>query len=225
MSHLIVFDLDGTLIDSRQDLAESANELIGLHGGVPLELDRVTGMVGDGARVLVERVRMASGLAVPVSEALEQFLSIYERRMTTHTRCYEGIEDVLAWLDRRADLALLTNKPTPHTVALVRHLGIAHHFRWILGSDGAFPRKPDPASLEHLMRAAAVAPPHTLYVGDSMVDVETARRAGVRMCVCEWGFARFGTPLTLDGSELVAGTPADLPARLEQFLASSGNAT
>jgi phosphoglycolate phosphatase len=182
-------------------------------------VDAVTGMVGDGARVLVKRVRAAAGLQVPVRAALEEFLSIYERRMTSHTRCYPGTEQTLASLDGRASLAVLTNKPTPHTVRLLEHLGIARHFAWVVGGDGTFPRKPDPASLRHLMDQAGVSPAQTLYVGDSMVDVETARRAGVRVCVAEYGFARYGTPLVLDGSELVAASPAELAARLDEFLA------
>jgi phosphoglycolate phosphatase len=220
MSHLIAFDLDGTLIDSRLDLAESANELIASHGGEPLDVDAVAGMVGDGARVLVERVRVASGLAVTVGDALEEFLSIYERRMTIHTRCYPGIEEALASLDGRALLAVLTNKPAAHTRRLLDHLGIARHFTWTMGADGTFPRKPDPASLLHLMGQAGVTASETLYVGDSMVDVETARRAGVRICVAGYGFSRYGQPLALDGSELVAQTPAEVGDRLDEFLAT-----
>jgi phosphoglycolate phosphatase len=225
MSHLIAFDLDGTLIDSRLDLAESANELIASHKGEPLDVDAVAGMVGDGARVLVERVRAASGLAVPVRAALAQFLSIYERRMTLHTRCYPGIEAVLASLNGRASLAVLTNKPATHTGRLLEHLGVARYFSWTIGADGTFPRKPDPASLLHLVGQAGATTAEAVYVGDSMVDVETARRAGVRMCVAGYGFARYGQPLVLDGSELVAATPEELADRLDEFLASRRNAT
>jgi phosphoglycolate phosphatase len=182
-------------------------------------------MVGEGASVLVERVLTAAGLEVPVAEALERFLAIYERRMTIHTRCYPGIEDTLTFLEGRASLAVLTNKPAPHTVRLVKYLGIAGHFAWVMGTDGTFPRKPDPASLRHLMDRARATAGETLYVGDSMVDVETARRAGVRICVAAYGFARFGEPLQLDGTELVAQTPEELGARLDEFLDRHRNAT
>jgi phosphoglycolate phosphatase len=219
MPCLIVFDLDGTLVDSRQDLAESANELIGAHGGVPLGVDTLTGMVGEGARVLIERALAASGLDVPIDRALAEFLSIYDRRLTAHTRCYPGVEQVLSAIVGRASLAVLTNKPAPHTRRLLDHLGLAQYFRWVLGADGGFPRKPDPAALLFLMREAGSAPAETLYVGDSMIDVVTARRAGVKLCAAAYGFARFGAPLALDGSELVAETPADLLPRLEEFVA------
>jgi phosphoglycolate phosphatase len=216
---LLTFDLDGTLVDSRLDLAESANELITAHGGRPIAVDALTGMVGEGARVLVARALRASGLAVPIDRALAEFLSIYDRRLVVHTRCYPGIERTIAGLEGRAMLAVLTNKPTHHTRRLLEHFGIGRFFRWTIGGDDRFPRKPDPAGLRFLIAEARTTAADTLYVGDSAVDVETARRAGVRICVAGYGFARFGRGLDLDGSELVADTPADLPHRLDQWLA------
>src|SRR3954467_12243156 len=105
---LIVFDLDGTLIDSRRDLANAANAVLGECGGAPLPEDQIGRMVGDGAATLVARVFAASAIAMP-SDALARFLAVYERHLLDHTRPYDGILDVLPQLSRRATLALLTN--------------------------------------------------------------------------------------------------------------------
>src|SRR6185436_8394918 len=106
----IVFDLDGTLIDSRRDLADAANALLESCGGGPLSEERIGRMVGDGAATLVARAFEASGLERP-ADALERFLGFYDRGMLNHTRAYPGIADVLEVLGTRATLAVLTNKP------------------------------------------------------------------------------------------------------------------
>jgi phosphoglycolate phosphatase len=215
---LIVFDLDGTLVDSRLDLAESANELLERYGARPLPVDRVTGMVGEGARVLVERVLAAGGLDAHRAGALEEFLEIYDRRLTQHTRLYPGVEGALHALHGRAALAILTNKPGHHTRRLLEALGVSTLFDEVIGGDSAFPRKPDPAALLHLVRQFGTTVEDTVLVGDSMVDVETGRRAGVRICVAAYGFARYREGIALRGDELVAPEPADVGPRLEQFL-------
>jgi len=99
---LLVFDLDGTLIDSRRDLADSTNELLAAHGAPPLPLEAVAGFVGDGARVLVERALTASGLALDLDRALADFLAIYDRRLLVHTRPYPGIVTALERVAVRA---------------------------------------------------------------------------------------------------------------------------
>src|SRR4051812_4677705 len=111
---LIVFDLDGTLIDSRRDLADSANALLEAHGAEPLPEERIGRMVGDGAATLVARVFDARGLTTS-ADALTQFLSFYDERLLQHTRPYTGIPALLDLLALRAQLALLTNKPLAST--------------------------------------------------------------------------------------------------------------
>jgi phosphoglycolate phosphatase len=218
---LIAFDLDGTLIDSQLDLAESANELLASFGAGPLPVDAVVGMVGDGARVLVERVLAAARLDPEGVDALERFLAIYDRRLAIHTRFYPGLLEMLPPLSRSAALAIVTNKPERHTRELLKVFDVARAFRWVIAGDSGFPRKPDPAGLLHVVAAAGVLPARALYVGDSMVDLETARRAGVRMCVAAYGFARFKSGLTLEGAELVAERPEDLPILVRRFLDES----
>jgi phosphoglycolate phosphatase len=191
MIRLVAFDLDGTLIDSRRDLADSANELLASYGAPPLAHDDVIGMVGEGARTLISRVLTAARASnAPLDEALARFLEIYSRRLVDHTRPYPGIVETLRLLAPDYQLAVLTNKPRPHAVAILRHFGLMDLFVDVIGGDAPLPRKPDPANLLALCARAAVHPEDALVVGDSWVDVETARRAGARACFVAWGFGQ-----------------------------------
>ena len=184
---LIAFDLDGTLIDSRRDLADSANQLIEELGGEPLTEEQVGGMVGEGAALLVRRALRAAGRG-DRAHALERFLQIYDERLLNHTRLYDGIADVVRQARSRARLTVLTNKPTGPTERILSALGVRDAFEEVIGGDGPYPRKPDPAALRALMAAAGAAASDTLLVGDSAIDLETAQRAGVRCCLVSYGF-------------------------------------
>jgi phosphoglycolate phosphatase len=196
MFHLVVFDLDGTLIDSRRDLAASANALLASCGAAPLPEERVGRMVGDGAATLVARVFEARGVPAP-PDALPRFLAFYDKCLLDHTRPYPGVDGMLDVLRLRAQLALLTNKPLTATRRILSGLDLARHFGdgAVVGGDGPFPRKPDPAGLAHLVRTAGVSPGATLLVGDSLVDWRTARAAGTRVCLARYGFGFEGFPL------------------------------
>lgn len=207
---LVVFDLDGTLVDSRLDLAESTNELLASYGAPALPVDRVAMMVGEGARKLVERALAAAGLDPAEPAALTRFLEIYGRRLLVHTRPYEGIPDSLARLSAERPLAVLTNKPGALTERLLDAFDLSRHFRQVIGGDSPWGRKPDPAGLRALMQAHGAAAADTWLVGDSMIDVETARRAGTRMCVALYGFGQLRGELVLDGTEATARTPGDI---------------
>jgi phosphoglycolate phosphatase len=185
---LIVFDLDGTLIDSRRDIAESANELLVACGAKPLPETRIGRMVGDGAATLIARAFDASGIERP-PDALTRFVTIYERRLTETTRPYEGIPRVLDVLAGRATLALLTNKPLRPTLTILERLALAPFFQsLVVGGDGPFPRKPDPAGLNDLVRRAAVEREAAVLVGDSVIDCRTARAASTSLCIARYGF-------------------------------------
>jgi len=217
MPALIIFDLDGTLIDSRRDLAESTNELLATYGASPLPIDRVAAMVGEGARVLVERALTVSGLDPASPDALSRFLTIYDRRLLNHTRPYPGIAPVVRQAAARAPLAVLTNKPEAPSRRLLEAFDLGSCFRWVVGGDTAFPRKPDPASVRYLMSEARVTPAETLLVGDSAIDVQTAGRAGVRLCVARYGFGRLDPAAVPAGAD-VAATPGEVGAAIARFL-------
>lgn len=214
LPRLLVFDLDGTLIDSRRDLADAANALIAEHGGSPLAVDAVAGMVGEGAALLVRRALRAAGVSLDVERDLARFLDLYAERMLLHTTLYDGTREMLAAAGRRAALAVLTNKPQRHTEAILQGLDIAQCFRSVIGGDTTYGRKPDPRGLQHLMSAATAAADQTVMIGDSAIDLKTARAAGVRACLARYGFGFRTVEGLLDGSELLL----DQPRALESIL-------
>jgi phosphoglycolate phosphatase len=211
---LIVFDLDGTLIDSRRDLADAANALIVERGGTPLAEAAIGRMVGDGAAMLVRRALTAA--ALPQDESsLPRFLQLYDERLLRTTRPYPGMLEALAVLQPLGRLAVLTNKPLRHSEALLRALDLAPFFADVIGGDGPLPRKPDPRGLTHLMNAHAFPPRRTILVGDSPVDAATARSAHTLFCVARYGFGAEGGVADADAS---VDAPSDLPSALEELL-------
>jgi phosphoglycolate phosphatase len=212
MFRLIVFDLDGTLIDSRRDIADAANALLQSCGADPLPEARIGGLVGDGAAKLVARAFVASGIERP-ADALERYLAFYASRLLTHTRPYAGIPEVLQSLSASATLAVLTNKPLAPTREILAGLDLARYFSpdAVIGGDGPFRRKPDPASLRHLAAAAGATLDATLLVGDSIIDWRTARAAPTGICLARYGFGFEGFPADHTGpSDRVIDTPMQL---------------
>ena len=220
---LIAFDLDGTLVDSRRDLAESANQLITELGAAPLPEDAITRMVGEGAALLVRRVLAAAGLGdAPgvLSAALSRFLEIYDGRLLNHTRSYEGIADAVLAARRHARVVVLTNKPAGASERILEGLGLRDLFDEVVGGDGPLPRKPDPASLLALMERADATGANTLLVGDSAIDHQTARRASSRCCLVAYGFGYATFPVgELTGEEWIAADPQELAEIIERFTA------
>jgi phosphoglycolate phosphatase len=208
---LIVFDLDGTLIDSRLDLAESANRLIIERGGAPLPVDRITAMVGEGAKLLVQRALTAAGLEPEVNTALPRFLDLYDERLLVHTAMYPGTQEMLEAVRPHARLAVLTNKPQHHTERILDGLSISRFFDRVVGGDSPFGRKPDPGGLRHLMSSAGSTTADTVLVGDSFIDLRTARAGAVRLCLVRYGFGFAGAERELLEGDLVADAPADVP--------------
>src|SRR5690242_7002639 len=148
MIQLIAFDLDGTLIDSRRDIADSANEMLGTYGASPIPFEAVLGMVGEGAKLLITRVLAAAQVPASVDEALDRFLVIYHRRLVDHTRPYAGVVDTMrALVAAGCKLAVLTNKPRTPAVEILRHFDLMDLFVAVVGGDGDLPRKPDPGNL------------------------------------------------------------------------------
>jgi phosphoglycolate phosphatase len=179
-------------------------------------------MVGDGARQLVERALEAAGVSTDVPAALARFLGIYSERLFVHTRPYPGLSDAVRALSQEARLAVLTNKPEGLTRRLLEGFGLSDSFQSVIGGDSAFPRKPDPAGLLHLIREAGVTAEATIMVGDSMIDVETARAAGAVACVAMYGFGHLRRAIVLRGDELIATRAADVHAVLAGFLEAQG---
>ena len=220
LHRLIAFDLDGTLIDSRRDLAASANQLIEELGGEPLTEEQVGGMVGEGTALRVRRALRAAGRG-DRAHALERFLEIYDGRLLNHTRLYDGIPDVVRQARLLARLTVLTNKPTGPTERILAALGLRDAFEEVIGGDGPYPRKPDPAGLCALMASAGAAAPDTLLVGDSSIDLETAQRAGVRCGLVSYGFGFRRELLAQQGPGVcIAASAAELGQLIDVFASS-----
>lgn len=203
MQGLIVFDLDGTLVDSRRDLANAANAFVRELGGSPLPEAQVGDMVGEGAAVLVRRVLTAAGLNPEQPGALPRFLELYDERLLEHTRPYDGILHTLERLRERSPLAVLTNKPQGATDKLLAGLGLTPYFKDVIGGDTPFGRKPDPTALREIARRANVSIESTTLVGDSPVDLATARNAGCGIILVSYGFG-FRQVQLRDGERVVS---------------------
>jgi len=207
----VVFDLDGTLIDSRRDITTAINRMRAELGLPPLALEQVVTMVGEGARRLIER-------ALPerpdhVDQALERYLGHYWEVCLDTTRPYPGITELLAALAGRYPLALLSNKGEALSRRILDGLGLSSYFREILGGDSLATRKPDPSGLLLLAERLGTPAERLLLVGDTWIDAETAHNAGCAFALVEWGFPK--SP-KLDGvkADLRAVTAAELAVAL-----------
>jgi phosphoglycolate phosphatase len=186
---LLIFDLDGTLIDSKLDLAHAVNATRTFMGLPVLEHDRVYSYVGNGAPVLIRR---AMGPGLPEAEfekALTFFLAYYNDHMLDCTSLYPGVRESLASFKAAGkSLAVLTNKPVRMSTAIIDGLGLGDHFFRIYGGNSFDQKKPHPIGIERLMSEAGATHERTLMIGDSAVDVRTARNARVSSCGVTWGF-------------------------------------
>jgi phosphoglycolate phosphatase len=207
----VVFDLDGTLVDSRADLVASVNHVLGTLGRAPLLPETLYRYVGDGARVLIERALGAAAPREQVDAGVATFMAYYGEHLLDGTRPYPGLVDALTALEARGvALSVLTNKPVALSRRILEGLGLARRFVDIVGGDSLPTRKPAPEGVEHLRALTGTARERMLLVGDSPVDVHTARAAGIAFCGVGWGLV----PETLRaaGPERMIETAAELIA-------------
>lgn len=186
---LLIFDLDGTLVDSKVDLANSVNATLDYLERPRLANDRVYSYVGSGAPVLMRRALGDAAGQEEVERGLEYFLDYYRDHMLDSTTLYPGVRESLDRL-REAGIAMgvLTNKPVRFSQTMIERLGLAGHFLRIYGGNSFPQKKPDPAGVEALLAASGVKRERALMVGDSAVDVRTARNARIRACGVTYGF-------------------------------------
>jgi phosphoglycolate phosphatase len=208
---LMVFDLDGTLIDSRLDLTLSVNATLKHLQLAPLSEEVVSTYIGHGVRTLVHRALGTHAQDGKVDEALAYFLKYYEQHLLDHTALYPGVREALADL-ASLQLAVLSNKNTGFSQTILEGLGVAAHFKFIFGGDSFAEKKPDPRGLLMLMERTGTLPAHAMMVGDSDTDIFTGRNAGAWTCGVTYGIGR----RTLDAAlpDLMVADLRELPLLL-----------
>jgi phosphoglycolate phosphatase len=214
IQQLVIFDLDGTLVDSAPDIARAVEATLREAGVEPPPLDAVKAMVGDGARVLIGRALAAAGAQRDDEALLQRFIHHYGVGLCVDSRLYDGIADALADLRRGGvTMGVVTNKPGDLARRLLDTLGVAAFFRTVIGDGDGFPRKPDPAAAQHLMASAGASPQTTTIVGDGLPDVQMGVAIGLRVIAVGWGYVP-GERLEAAGAPVVAGAPRELASLL-----------
>jgi phosphoglycolate phosphatase len=213
MVDLLIFDLDGTLIDSKRDLAQSVNAARAHLDLGPLDLELISTYVGRGAPVLIRKALGSDASDADVTKALRFFLEHYREHALDTTALFPGVAESLTRLHGGGkQLAVLTNKPEAISHEIIDGLGLATLFFRVYGGDTFTAKKPDPVGIRKLMAESGAAPDRACMVGDSSVDVQTARNAGIRACAVTYGFS----PETLHDPEpdVLVGRMPDLADRV-----------
>ncbi len=208
---LLIFDLDGTLVDSKQDLAQSVNAVREQLGLSALPSDLIASYVGQGVAVLIRRALGEQASEGDVERGIAAFLEYYRLHMLDHTVTYPGVREALEEL-RGRKLAVLTNKPVVFSRELLAGIGLAHCFSFIYGGNSFAQKKPEPVGVRKLMADSGVSARETLLIGDSDTDVLTGRNAGVWTCGVTYGFG--ADTLESTPPDIILGDLRDLPLLL-----------
>ena len=208
----ILFDLDGTLIDSAPDIAAAANELLAEDRLGPLTVAQVRGMIGNGIRKLVKRAYAACGEPI-AGEALDlrhaRMMEIYAFHLTNLTTLMPGAAEALAaFHEAGAKIAVITNKPEAFSRAILAHFGLAPFIDLVVGGDTGPARKPAPDMLLHAIALFGIEPQRALMIGDGPADIDAARAANVRSVAVSGGYT--AVPAEAPGADLHIETLADL---------------
>jgi len=185
--HALIFDLDGTLIDSKRDLIQSVNAMLQGMGRETLHEDTISGYIGHGAPQLIGRALGNGATEADRERALKFFLAHYEEHKLDSTCTYPGVTEALDEL-RGFSMAVLTNKPVRVSVRILEGLGLAKYFRAVYGGNSFETKKPDPLGARRILEEFGAAPEEAMLVGDSEVDVQTARNAGTLAVTVNYGF-------------------------------------
>jgi len=218
LPRLVLFDLDGTLIDSVPDLADAVDAMLLAHQLPPAGEERVRHWVGNGSKMLVRRA-LAWGLELPdpgelgdgrLDQGHADFLAAYRRNFHRRTQLYPGVRDFLEWLhQQRIPMGLVTNKPEEFVAPLLEHFGLAPYFGLSLGGDSLPRKKPDPLPLLHSCEHFQVKPEQALMVGDSRNDVLAARACGMPVVCVSYGY-NHGEPIQATQPDRVIDSLAEL---------------
>jgi phosphoglycolate phosphatase len=213
----VVFDLDGTLIDSAPDIAHALNAALGLRGLPPFSLDEVKAMIGGGVPKLAERALLARGVSrLGLLPLAADFVQYYRANLTTHTTLYDGARELLDQLRAEArPLGLCTNKREELVIETLNQLDLAKYFSAVIGERFGRPRKPDPAPLRAVLAELRVSPENAVMVGDSAADAGCAQAAGVVSVMVSFGYGTGASGAA--GGDLQAASFRDLPDCFERL--------
>lgn len=207
----VLFDLDGTLIDSAPDLAGAANELRAAHGLPALPFECFRPMVGSGARGMVGVAFDVGPQHERFAELRDDFLRRYEQRMMLETRVFDAVLPVLEALEQgQRRWGIVTNKAARFTEPLVRSLGLHSRAAAVVAGDTTPHSKPHPAPLLEAARRVGLEPSRCMYVGDDVRDVQAGRAAGMTTVVAGWGYLGIGEPIEAWGADFIIRRPAEL---------------
>ena len=207
----VLFDLDGTLIDSAPDLAGAANDLRSSHGLPALPYERLRPVVGAGARGMIGAAFDVAPDDARFSGLRDEFLRRYENRMTQETRVFAAMLPVLDALDRLGrPWGVVTNKASRFTDPLVRAMGLHQRAAIVIAGDSTPHSKPHPAPLLEAARRVGAAPADCVYIGDDLRDVQAGRAAGMKTVIAAWGYLGVGEPIEAWGADHIVHAPGEL---------------
>ena len=183
---LFIFDLDGTLIDSKRDIASSVHHTMKILGLPPIADEVIHSFVGNGVTPLIQQSVETTG-AVNFQEALTIFQEHYQAHCIDTTRSFPGILEIIRHFEKTPKV-VITNKSQGFSDTIIEGLGLTSSFIGVYGGDTKFPKKPDPTLVHHLLQSIGAAPESAVIIGDSRVDIETGKNAGIMTCGVTWGF-------------------------------------
>ena len=187
---LIIYDLDGTLVDTLQDITQAANHMLAQLGLPPKPAEEIRRYIGSGLHEMVHRCLQTNDTRY-IQQGAKLYRAFYTQHLLDFSRLYPDAQAVLDYFKAHRQ-AVITNKPNPYSRQILEALGVASYFFRFIAGDEEFPKKPDPAAVQALMRAAGATPSETVFIGDSLIDIETGRQAGVVTVGIEHGFAENG---------------------------------
>ncbi|MBN1688756.1 MAG: HAD-IA family hydrolase [Candidatus Omnitrophica bacterium] len=205
---IIFYDLDGTLVDTAQDIANAANYMLRELGSPELSREEIARYVGKGLHQLIQAC-VRSDEKKLIEKGAKIYRSHYQAHMLDHSALYPGAREVLDYFSSVKQV-IVTNKPNPYARELLEALGVGGIFSDIIAGDSPFPKKPNPSSIQHILAREAVKPSEALFLGDSLIDIETARNAGLKIVVLTHGFGL--------ADELKSASPDGIFPGLFEFL-------
>lgn len=218
MKKLLVFDLDGTLIDSAGGIAVSVNRTRADFGFAPLSTEKIASFTGDGAKKLLERSFSDVQLPVSLEEAVEKMVSHYAADPVAESSLYDGVADGIKALQQAGWIVtVVSNKPVVVSEKILSHFGLTPYLSENIGGGSGFPLKPAPDALLHLMKKYAVEPENVWVIGDNHTDLNFAKNSGVRSIFCKYGFGTRGDAPCTAEAETFSGCVAILSASLTEM--------